>query len=272
MLDEFVRVSEELPCPICGKHSWCLIGADGKEVICQRVESPKKYRSAGFYHEVDLLPPPQSAREQPVKMEPAEVLAMAVKWAEAISEAQVAQLARQLKVPEWSLRELRIGWRGDAYTFPMRDADGRVIGVRFRDRSGRKWTMGGSRNGLFIPVRKQATPPQLIVEGPTDCAAVRAQGFSAIARPDARGCEHIIAEYLAQFEGVVGIVADRDSNGTGLEGAKSLQRYLPRGRAVVLLPKQHKDVREYYAADRKGNSLRGAFHERRPNSHWDVLQ
>ena len=50
LLTEFRRVSKREPCPVCGRPSWCLVRGDGGAVICARIESPKRWGKAGWFH------------------------------------------------------------------------------------------------------------------------------------------------------------------------------------------------------------------------------
>lgn len=59
----WVRVTKNNPCPICGKSDWCLTSEDGKSAICARTESDKPAGRAGWLHKLDrsnpLSPPPK---------------------------------------------------------------------------------------------------------------------------------------------------------------------------------------------------------------------
>jgi hypothetical protein len=46
----WIRVSKIHPCPVCGRPNWCLIADDGKAAICQRIESNRHIKEAGFLH------------------------------------------------------------------------------------------------------------------------------------------------------------------------------------------------------------------------------
>ena len=75
------------------------------------------------------------------------------------------RLTGRLGVSAESLRALDVGFVRHAYTFPMRDADGQVIGFALRTfKDDSKIVLEGSRNGLFVP--RYVTPGnvQLIVE------------------------------------------------------------------------------------------------------------
>jgi hypothetical protein len=105
----------------------------------------------------------------------------------AISAAQRQALAGSLGVSVDALRRLRVGWLVgmSAYTFPMRDPDGRVIGIRTRHSDGAKRAVTGSTNGLFTPADLAGAGPLLIVEGPTDTAAL-SRGTQSVIMPAPR--------------------------------------------------------------------------------------
>jgi hypothetical protein len=47
-----VRVNCESPCPVCGKHDWCLVAADKCVAICARVQSALPKGEAGWLHKL----------------------------------------------------------------------------------------------------------------------------------------------------------------------------------------------------------------------------
>jgi len=49
---KWLRVSREMPCPICGKRDWCLVAVDGVAVICARVQSVVRKGEAGWLHKL----------------------------------------------------------------------------------------------------------------------------------------------------------------------------------------------------------------------------
>lgn len=79
-----------------------------------------------------------------------------------------------------------------AWAFPMRDGDGKTVGIRLRGDNGRKWAVKGSKDGLFYP---ESVPPDhvaFVCEGPTDTAAILSVGLWAVGRPSCMGAvEHI---------------------------------------------------------------------------------
>jgi phage/plasmid primase-like uncharacterized protein len=101
------------------------------------------------------------------------------------------RFAAELGVSMNSLLRLSVGWSEDhdAWTFPMRNANGKVVGIRLRRPDGRKVSVTGGHEGLFIPRGRDLYPgePLLIAEGPTDTAALLDLNFMAIGRPSCTG-------------------------------------------------------------------------------------
>jgi len=167
----------------------------------------------------------------------------ASRWATAAADEQVADLARSLGVSSHSLRRLGVGWNGWAWSFPMRDSAGVVVGIRLRKRNGEKLAVRGGLEGLFIPSGLDPAAPLFIVEGPTDCAAVLDCGLSAIGRPCCSGAVELTG-IVAAGRPVV-IVADADD--AGRRGAERLAAALivrcPDVR-LIFPPNGAKDIRD----------------------------
>ncbi len=137
-----------------------------------------------------------------------------------------------------------------AWAFPMRDARGRALGVRLRLPSGRKLSIKGSKEGLFLPDDLHAGGRLLIAEGPTDTAALLDLGFDAVGRPSCTGgTKHIVA--LAKRLKPVEIAIVADGDGPGQRGADrlavALLAYVPIVR-VVIPPPGVKDARDWKRA------------------------
>ena len=64
----------------------------------------------------------------------------------------VRTLAEQLGVSTESLEQLGIGWKIDshAWSFPERDAEGKIIGISLRGWDGKKFCVKGSKRGLIF--------------------------------------------------------------------------------------------------------------------------
>ncbi|MGA2497277.1 MAG: AAA family ATPase [Tepidisphaeraceae bacterium] len=156
-------------------------------------------------------------------------------------------LADNLGVPGNTLQRLGAGWslRHKAYTFPVFDAKGHVIGVQYRKLSGKKWCAEGSKHGLFIPSDLPKAATLFITEGVSDCAAVLNLGLSAVGRfCCSSGVELLCTLVKLRRPGEVVIVADNDA--PGQRGALALSDALATlapSVKVIAPPKAHKDVR-----------------------------
>lgn len=163
--------------------------------------------------------------------DPARLLQDAHRWGEAMRERPgwMERVAELLGLPAVPLQRLGVGWSEEhgATTWAMRNGAGRVVGVRLRcPRTGRKWAVRGSRAGLIYPPGSlfgQGEPERLVVvEGPTDTAALLAVEFPAVVgRPSCSGSEGLLVDLCRRLRPTeVAILADGD--GPGLEGAERL--------------------------------------------------
>ncbi|HXG08929.1 MAG TPA: toprim domain-containing protein [Gemmataceae bacterium] len=145
----------------------------------------------------------------------------------------------------------------------MRNPEGAIIGIRLRFPDGTKRAIRGSKEGLFLPADLlNPTNPidrLLIVEGPTDAAALLDLAYDyVIGRPSCTGgVKHLVQWCRRHQPQEAVIVADGDE--PGQRGAERLARelllYVPQIRVVV--PTQHKDVREF----RRRGGTREIFEE-----------
>ena len=78
-----------------------------------------------------------------------------------------------------SLKRLRVGWDGKAFTFGMSNDFGKIIGIRRRFPNGSKVSLKGSKTGLFVPTGLSHEGSLLTCEGPTDTAAALDLSFDA---------------------------------------------------------------------------------------------
>lgn len=229
-MSQWNRVSKTNKCPVCGKEDWCSVSFDRSAVICPRIEEgSKKYiEGSGYLHilkETDDWKKELGKAEKKQLPEHNEVLAiMARKLARSISVENVVCLAERLDVSVASLKRLHVGYSKpqDAYSFPMQRAGNRLLGVRFRNMQAKKWSLKGSKQGLFIPSGLTGKGGLVICEGPTDTAALLDMGFDAVGRPSCIGGTELIKEVVADRH--VAIMADFD--GPGLEGANRLESAL----------------------------------------------
>ena len=164
------------------------------------------------------------------------------------------KLARSLGVTVDSLSHLGVGWSKQywGWTFPMSsvrcDAVDMVRGIRLRKPDGRKLSVCGSREGLFIPRGLPRSPDLLLVcEGPTDTAALLDLGFSVAGRPSCTGGVPLLVE-LVQHKSPSQVVIVADADTPGQRGAQSLAPalvvYAPDVR-VITPPTGVKDARAW---------------------------
>jgi phage/plasmid primase-like uncharacterized protein len=146
-----------------------------------------------------------------------------------MSSGALEHCAGLLGLPSDALLRLGVGWSPthQATAWPMRDADGNVIGIRLRcPFTARKWALVGSRAGLFFDaeaMRERAAGGRLwIVEGPTDSAALLSVGLEVVGAPSAGASAELLVPLARRVrpEEIV-ILADRDE--AGQRGAVGLR-------------------------------------------------
>lgn len=263
------RVSASRPCPVCHKPDWCLVATDGTTAICQRTEGAKRAGDAGWVHQLaEPVPPPAAGRKTTTP--PKDWRAEAETFAQGLDAGRRAELAATLRLPVGALDALPLlGFRPDRdgghFVFPETDARGCVTGLNRRFPDGTKKMMPGGRRGLTLPAGWRETPgPVLVVEGPTDAAAVAAAGLPAVGRPSNVGGVALLADLLADLgpdRGVI-VVGENDRKETGdwpgRTGAESVARGLAarlhRPVRWALPPAGAKDVRDWLTADARGRT------------------
>lgn len=242
------RVNKRTPCPICKKADWCTVLADGTGVLCMRVESRHPRPGGGWFHWLkDPVPPPpeRPERDAAPPVEDWDALQQEC-WAAASTEA-IALFAGSLAVSAASLVRLGVGRHPKgSWTFPFRNAGGRVIGIQMRGSAGRKWCVEGSKLGLFIARDGPRDRWLMICEGASDTAALMDYGFDAVGRPSCSACVDMIAEYAIDRDCVI----VEDSDGPGIAGAEALVRPLQQTAASVRVIRPHRrnDVRGWGAS------------------------
>jgi hypothetical protein len=174
---------------------------------------------------------------------------LAADFRQVVRSEAVGRLAVSLGVSVESLRRLCIGWSGmnRAWTFPMSNAAGDVLGIRLRLPGGRKLSRKSGHEALFIPEGIDTHGLLLVAEGPTDTVVLLDLGFSAVGRPSCSGGVKLLVELVRKHrpEGVV-IVADADASGQS--GAETLAGVLLAYSASVRIitpPAPFKDARAW---------------------------
>jgi len=166
-----------------------------------------------------------------------------------LTTSRLTNFATSLGLSIDSLIRLNVGWSTwhRAYSFPMRSADGSIVGVRLRKPTGFKYCVRGSRSALFIPDGLETTSTLCITEGPTDCAALLDMGLVAVGRPSCSGGVSLLVRLVRRLlPREVIVVADGDQ--PGQVGAKTLASELSSLSVelrIVAPPLGVKDAREW---------------------------
>jgi len=249
------RVTKKNLCPICNKPDWCLAAEDGSAAICQRIEqgSVKRCGDAGWLH---LLKDRHDSHKRHTIISRISIdfgnrknfKKLAELYKQQLTKDRLFWLSKRLNLSAESLIKLNVGWDGNAFTFPMSNVDGRVIGIRRRFPNGAKVSVKGSKTGLFIPTDLSHENVLLICEGPSDTAAALDLGFSAIGRPN---CNSLIKMTASAVKGHKDIVIVGDNDLAGKTGAERLAKYLALRCSTVriIYPSDRiKDLRDWLRA------------------------
>ena len=113
-----------------------------------------------------------------------------------------ARLQKLWNVSSNSLLQFRVGWDGEAYTFPMYNIVGSGLcttGIQRVWLDGRKKAVHGSQLGLFIPECLDDNTI-FIVEGVSDAVAVYDLGLDVIGKPCATYGDKIIQHFLIESD------------------------------------------------------------------------
>ena len=257
------RVSRSAPCPVCGKPDWCTLSEDGEVAYCMRIQSGMACKNGAWMHflkERERSRPPR--RRAPMPLPGKQATFDAERYHASIRKARdggawLDGTAVELGVNMDALERLQPGYDSfnKAAGFPMRDPDGKVVGIRLRNSNGDKWAVSGSHDGLFFdPSLVLGGDRELVVcEGPTDTAAAYTLGLPAAGRSSCgTGLEMLKALCSRLKARLVTIVSDSDSpkhkpDGSlwrpGIEGAMILGSKLGRIHRVIVPPK--KDLRDW---------------------------
>ncbi len=261
---KWIRVTHQKPCQICKKPDWCGYSSDGKVAICMRVEAVRQARNGGWVHLLtdeplrrrDRFPPPPVQRSQQHK------LFSVARYYEALCKQwggwDVAEMCGWNIGVDWgAVERMAPVWDDSegAFAWPMRNAEGEVVGLRLRGWKGGNWSIRGGSEGLFLPVKAEYPDGELVVcEGPTDTAAALSLGLPAVGRASCVGGVDLLRRYCNRHRiSMITVVADKDElkkrpNGSewrpGREGAQALGKALKRMWRMVTPP--CKDMRDWY--------------------------
>lgn len=291
------NVNRNEPCPICRKTDWCSVSNDGAMCVCRRIESDRPTKSGyGWIHRLrgagadgcslmvhgsatnNRQPPTSNHQPTTTNHQPTTYFASLPRGE--IQARLCAHLEKELGLPREMLAVHDVRWdaRARAAAFPMRSAAGEVTGIRYRQlKTGRKWALKGSKDGLFlVPGYIPYDCGEIVVcEGPTDMLAAASCGLNAVGRSSCMTGAALLREFVrARRIRRVTIVADNDRphdrpDGSwwrpGLDGAERLARDLRIAARIVLPPPGVKDMREWY---RRGGLTAAKFREAAAGAKW----
>ena len=273
-MNNWHNVSKKEPCPICHKTDWCNLSNDGAVCICHRVESPHVARSgSGWIHRLrDKVEVGSRSRTKegfkfhctttPTNYNTTLDFGRVHRGYDG-DAVLVEGLATALGVDDEALKALDVRFNPfeECWSFPMRNEEGKIVGLRFRELGGsRKWSAKGSKDGLFFAVSERPRPLNelVIVEGPSDTAAAMSLLGHSTPTPSTytylpvgrSSCQTGAALLRALIRRVrpriVTIVADNDA--PGIRGAELLagQFVSLRPVRVLVVPHPYKDLRGWY--------------------------
>lgn len=277
-------VTKENPCPICGKGDWCIRATSGEVAICYRNPSPYLAKSgSGWIHRLkdcggtsadSTLTSAYSRVE--VKSNQSNSTCREATCGNFIDFARlhasffndehlIDGFACELGVEGAALRALDVRYNpfDKCWSFPMRDADGKIVGLRYREFGGsRKWSARGSHDGLFfspallrssLNTHTSSLRTLYIVEGASDTAAALSLGLMAVGRSSCSSGAALLKELLARLRpSSLAIIADNDA--PGLAGARALSQEL--GSARILTPPEGcKDLRGHVVCEKITNNI-----------------
>ena len=245
-------------CPICGKPDWCTLSLDGQYARCMRIANANPSKSGeGYIYRLEGDEIPQviaKAAKPKAKLSHEQLADMHDRFRNDLKGYQIDELADQLGLHRNALKAVGVGWYEEyqAYSFPMRDGGGWVIGFSLRRSTGKKFAVPGSRNGLFIPPLNHRGQ-LFVVEGATDTAAMCQLDFDVVGRPSCTGGElHLVEMLMTRWplgrvpRPSMVIVGERDK--PGIAGARKLMRRMRahlKDVTVMIPPAGYKDVREW---------------------------
>ncbi len=244
-------------CPICG-HARCLISPDGDCIKCYRVANSGPTRGDGWFHRIDdhrkveRMPRPQVLVQ--------DMTSTAHLYHRNLLVGAGFELAEILGVTMESLWMMGCGITAGvdgAWSFPMCNEDGKVIGIRLRQGDS-KWSVTGSTAGIFRPIKgwwKGSIEHLFICEGPTDTMTMWDMGFLAVGRPSANsGNQYILKliERMREYLQTVTVFCDADQ--AGRDGAERLKEMILNSafdgilfRGIIEPTDGSNDVREWVA-------------------------
>ncbi len=236
----FVRATKSFKCAVCSHGDWCTYDPDRQQWCCMRITSLRPAKNGGYLHHLNERPKfiPKPPPEEPA----IDAGALMAEWRKDHRPHDVRLLADNLSVSLNSLMNIGVAWARphSAWAFPMFSGTGDCVGIRLRLHDGRKISVKGGREGLFMP--HGSRPTCYVVEGATDVCAALTLGLFSIGRPSCRGGVAHLQVTINRL-GIQRVIIIGDNDQPGIDGAKALAAELQVPVASMLLPT--KDLREY---------------------------
>jgi hypothetical protein len=279
---QWKRVCKARPCPVCGRPEWCFFAGNERlpsAAICVRVESAKRCGEAGWIHRL---------RDDGGVWSPTNLLIfdaeagkaelggpmerMAERCRHAAEPEKLERLASDLGVSVETLRRLSVGWyryRGGCWSFPMRRADGAVVGIRLYKPDRSTMAVKGGCEGLFLPTNTDLRGRLFITEGPINTAALLNLGFAAVGRPSYRGGSKLLTDLVRRLA-VPDVVIVSDGDASSQRGAADLAAklaaYCPIVR-IITPPSGVRSARAWKRAVAKAPVVRAPSNRKKPRRH-----
>jgi len=150
--------------------------------------------------------------------------------------AHVKDLCNKWGVGAGALQAMQIGWSGICFTFPVRDAEEKPIGLQRLYPDNSKRLDKHSQAGIFIPkLNWEKLDTLFICEGLSDTATALDMGLMAIGRLSCgTGRDHIIKFCARKKPSQIVIVSDNDE--PGIAGVKALGLWISQGYRMFTIP------------------------------------
>lgn len=161
-------------------------------------------------------------------------------------------LVKERGLTDETIKTFKIGWDGSSITYPIVDADGKVINIRHRrdpnKTKGQKyWNEKGGKAAIFNSVALQEKPKYIVIaEGEFDAMVAIQNGFAAVSSTSGAGT--FKEEWIGEFDGIETIYICYDTDKAGKDGAKKVARLLGENARIVNLPADDEkvDITDYF--------------------------
>jgi len=221
-----IRVSEDNPCYICKKPDGCMISPDGKAALCSRIESDKLLGepfAGGWLHILDGSFKPTKIRKK--NYPPINWTTIQNFYENQINDISLEPLTRQFSYI--NLKRLDVGWDGEAWTFPIRNTEDKIVGIHRRFPNGNKRFIRGSRNGIFIPRGLNIVASEILIcEGASDTLTALDLDFEAVGRTNCNASVKMLCDYFTYKVYAPKLIIIADNDLAGIRGAKKLAEAL----------------------------------------------